>query len=64
MTWRVDAGIERVDGVVWMGCLLRRVEASVVYVGGPSASEVLPLACLPTATACHSPRKFDNVYMP
>ena len=64
MMGRVSAGIGRVDGVVGLGCLLRRVEASVVYVGRPSASEVLGLAYSPPATACHSPQTFDNEYMP
>lgn len=67
MTGGVSAGIERVDGVVGLGCLLRRVEASVVYVGGPSASEVLALAwaaCSPTAMARHNLQTYDSEYMP
>jgi hypothetical protein len=64
MIWGLDEGIGRVEFVMWLGCLLRRVEASVVYVGRPSASEVLGLAYSPPATACHSPQTFDNEYMP
>jgi len=67
MMGRVKAGIERVDGVGGLGCLLRRVEALVVYVGGPSASEVLALAwaaCSPTAMARHNPQTSYNEYMP
>lgn len=45
---------------------MRRVEASVVYVGGPSVSEVLLLvlapASSPTATAWRSPQTFDTEY--
>jgi hypothetical protein len=65
MISRVNEEIERVGVVAWLACLLRRVEASVVYVGGPSVSG-LGLACSRsrTATACHSPQKFDSEYKP
>jgi hypothetical protein len=65
MIQRLVEVIEWVGFVMWLGCLLRRVEASVVYVGRPSASEVLGLACSPTATPRHIlPQTFYNEYMP
>ena len=59
------AWVER--AMLWVGCLLRRVGALVVYVGRASASEVVlglaPVSSL-TATPCRNPQTSDNECMP